>query len=111
MVLVPPLYTKERNVGCGLERNVRTSRHLVSSFFFFLKRHVRRVSPLEEKELALIPWYKPAEMEMRSLTATGGWKENVPRWHSSPALLPPFTTLTNYNDDLFPSVRTEDNSP
>ena len=32
---MPPLYTKERNVGCGLERNVRTSRHLVSSFFFF----------------------------------------------------------------------------
>lgn len=95
---MPPLYTKERNACCGLERNVRTSRHLVSSFFF--KRRVRR---------ALIPWNKPTEMEMRSLTATGGWKENVPRWHSSPALLSPFTTLTNYTDDLFPSVRMEEN--
>lgn len=99
MVLVPPLYTKERNASCELGRNVEPLAILLAPFWFSLLKvdlSPLTLGQLEDCDLRVISFQRQSSGFTEEMRQAGT---------ALLALLSPFTTLTNYNDDLFPSVR------
>lgn len=64
---MPPLYTKDRNVSCGLGRNVEPLAILLP-LFSLCKAEIAADLRTGNFDFHVIAWNKPSEIEMHSLT-------------------------------------------